>query len=207
MEEGLATSFVFKQKEDREHWNWKCLKRAYAGFSGRRICFSVLRKKCKSHQIPASLQPNPFLEQIQPSSCWTLSPLNPPPPSIAPLPKLLFWLSASHVSPYTPGPLWPCVTPSSTPSLSPGLAHSSQSFVLLRLGPPCHCVREASEGWWDRRQRKKRIQSITHDAFYFDTLSFDWLELRALSFVFLMYCLLWNTQLDIQKEWFDLAVI
>lgn len=144
------------------------------------------------------------------SLSWTnpglvvLDSLTPEPPSSLShsppkAPVLAFCLSGFSPTPLAP--LWPCVTPSSTSSLSPGLAHSSQSFVLLRLAPPCLCVREASEGWWDRRQRKKRIQLITHDAFYFDTLSFDWVDLRALSFVFLMYCLLWKTQLNIQKVW------
>lgn len=125
-------------------------------------CAFLLKKKCKSHQILASSdspKPNPFLEQIhcQPPSKWggknhcsyKLSCVVLSHPQTLPshrrlpifLTQLLFWLSASQVSPhpqllYLPHtPLWPPFDPllphiyPPSPSLSPGQAHSSQSFV------------------------------------------------------------------------------
>lgn len=155
-------------------------------------CAFLLKKKCKSHQILASSdspKPNPFLEQIhcQPPSKWgrnhcsyKLSCVVLSHPQTLPshrrlpifLTQLLFWLSASQVSPHPqlhylpphPTPLWPPFDPllphiyPPSPSLSPGQAHSSQSFVpslpfpSLPLPPsstsvsPCLCVREASKG-------------------------------------------------------------
>lgn len=153
-------------------------------------CAFLLKKKCKSHQILASSdspKPNPFLEQIhcQPPSKWgrnhcsyKLSCVVLSHPQTLPshrclpifLTQLLFWLSASQVSPHpqlhylppTPPlcgpPLTPCY-PTYTPPHPPfpqGKPTAPSPLCLLfpslPLPPsstsvsPCLCVREASKG-------------------------------------------------------------
>lgn len=125
-------------------------------------CAFLLKKKCKSHQILASSdspKPNPFLEQIhcQPPSKWgrnhcsyKLSCVVLSHPQTLPshrrlpifLTQLLFWLSASQVSPhpqlhYLPppphpsvAPLWPPVTPHIPPLTLPFPRASPQLPVL-----------------------------------------------------------------------------
>lgn len=119
-----------------------------------------LKEKCKSHQIPI-----PFFCKS------TVAP--PPPPSFTPslsvfLLRLLFWLSASRVSPSPLNPRGPPLTPCYPhiywAPLSPFLpprASPPLPVLLCVLSPPtsshpasplCLCVREASKGWWERRR-------------------------------------------------------
>lgn len=163
-------------------------------------CAFLLKKKCKSHQILASSdspKPNPFLEQIhcQPPSKWgrnhcsyKLSCVVLSHPQTLPshrrlpifLTQLLFWLSASQVSPHpqlhylppTPPlcgpPLTPCYPTYTPPTLpfpraSPQLpvlcAFSSLPFPSLHpppLSPPAFVCERPAKGEREGVEEERR---------------------------------------------------